>query len=156
VTPEEGEFTPEQELGDLLETLVEALGLDATVAVITVDAELRGTVDGPGAAELIGPDGDLLNAIQYLAQRIVLRGGEGLHVTVDADGYRGRRAEILCSEADQAAELALAEQRAVPMRALPAAERRLVHEYLRERGDVATQSEGDEPNRRLVISPAGS
>jgi spoIIIJ-associated protein len=37
---------------------------------------------------------------------------------------------------------------------MPASERRFVHEYLRERGDVSTHSEGDEPRRRLVVSPA--
>jgi spoIIIJ-associated protein len=153
MTLEEGELAPDEELRDLVEALVESLSLDATVEVVETDGELRGGVSGVDAGELIGADGELINAVQYLAQRIVLRGGDGPRVIVDADGYRARRVERLHADADLAAEAAIDEGRAVPMTPLPAAERRIVHEYLRDRGDVGTHSEGDEPNRRLVVSP---
>jgi spoIIIJ-associated protein len=117
-----------QELQELLETLVEAFD--------------------------VGDDGSVLEAVQHLAQRIVLRGATGLRVVVDAAGYRSRREEVLRGEADRVAERALSEGRGIAMRPMPAAERRYVHEYLRERGGVATHSEGDEPRRRLVVSPA--
>jgi spoIIIJ-associated protein len=84
----------------------------------------------------------------------VLRGAGGLRVVVDADGYRGRREDALRGEADRAADTALGDSRDVQLRPMPASERRFVHEYLRERGDVSTHSEGDEPRRRLVVSPA--
>jgi spoIIIJ-associated protein len=74
-------------------------------------------------------------------------------VIVDAGGYRARREAALRDEADQAAERVMSEGRGVALSPMPAAERRYVHEYLRERGDVATHSEGDEPRRRLVVSP---
>jgi spoIIIJ-associated protein len=101
----------------------------------------------------VGAGGDVLEAVQHLAQRIVLRGAGGLRVVVDAAGYRSRREEALRREADRVADRAVSEGRDIAMRPMPATERRFVHEYLRERGDVATHSEGDEPRRRLVVSP---
>jgi spoIIIJ-associated protein len=151
----DGELTPLEELQDLLETLVEAFDLDADVLVGEEDGVLRGAVEGPGAEALVGPDGTVLEAVQHLAQRIVLRGASGLRVLVDAAGYRDRREDALRVEADRVAGLVLSEGREIALRPMPAAERRFLHEYLRERGDVATHSEGDEPRRHLVVSPAG-
>lgn len=151
---EDDELTPEEELRDLLETLVEAFGADAEVVLSESDEVLLGSVEGPGAEALVGPDGTILEAVQHLAQRIVLRGAAGPRVVVDAAGYRGRREDALRAEADRVADLVLSEGREIALRPMPAAERRFLHEYLRERGDVETHSEGDEPRRRLVVSPA--
>jgi spoIIIJ-associated protein len=148
------ELTPQEELRELLETLVEAFGVDASVALAEHDGVLRGSVEGPGAEALVGPDGSIIEAVQHLAQRIVLRGAEGPRVVVDAAGYRGRREDALRAEADRVAVLVVSEGRDIALSPMPAAERRFVHEYLRERGDVDTHSEGDEPRRRIVVSPA--
>jgi spoIIIJ-associated protein len=147
------DLTPEEELRELLETLVEAFGVDGSVVLSETDGVLLGTVEGPDAEALVGTDGVIIEAVQHLAQRIVLRGAVGLRVVVDAAGYRGRRESALRVEADRVADLVVGEGRAIALRPMPAAERRFVHEYLRERGDVGTQSEGEEPRRRLVISP---
>ncbi|MGD1050463.1 MAG: R3H domain-containing nucleic acid-binding protein [Solirubrobacteraceae bacterium] len=151
---DDDELTPEEELRELLETLVEAFGVEADVVLSESDDVLRGTVEGPGAESLVGPDGTIIEAIQHLAQRIVLRGSSGPRVLVDAAGYRERREDALRAEADRVADLVLKEGREIALRPMPAAERRFLHEYLRERGDVETHSEGDEPRRRLVVSPA--
>jgi spoIIIJ-associated protein len=150
----DGDLTPEEELRDLLETLAEAFDLDATVVVEEDDEILRGSVEGPGAEALVGEDGVVLEAVQHLAQRIVLRGASGTRVVVDAAGYRGQREQALRAEADRVAGLVLSEGREIALRPMPAAERRFLHEYLRDRGDVETHSEGDEPRRRLVVSPS--
>jgi len=153
VTDVEDELAPEDELRDLLETLVEAFGVDAQVVTATDGEELRGAIEGPGAEAFLIDDGAVIEAVQHLAQRIVLRGGGGLRVIVDAGGYRERREAALRAEADDAAARVMSEGRGVALRPMPAAERRYVHEYLRERGEVVTHSEGDEPRRRLVVSP---
>ena len=150
----DGELSPEEELQDLLETLAEAFDSDGAVTVEESDGILLGSVEGPGAEALVGDDGVVLEAIQHLAQRIVLRGASGLRVVVDAAGYRGRREEALRAEADRVADQVIEEGREIALRPMPAAERRFLHEYLRERGDVETHSEGDEPRRRLVVSPS--
>lgn len=151
---DDDELSPEEELRDLLETLAEAFDADATIVVEEQEGVLHGSLEGADAESLVGPDGVVLEAIQHLAQRIVLRGATGLRVQVDAAGYRGRREEALREEADRVAALVLSEGREIALRPMPAAERRFLHEYLRDRGDVETHSEGDEPRRRLVVSPS--
>ena len=74
-------------------------------------------------------------------------------MVIDAAGYRDRRAAALRREADDAADAAVRGGRPVALDAMTASERKLVHEYLRERGDVETYSEGDEPDRHLVVAP---
>jgi len=153
MTELDDELSPEDELRDLLETLVEAFGVDAQIVTTVGAEEIRGAIEGPGAQAFLIDDGAVIEAVQHLAQRIVLRGGGGLRVIVDAGGYRARREAALRDEADRAAERVMSEGQGVALSPMPAAERRYVHEYLRERGDVATHSEGDEPHRRLVVSP---
>ena len=74
-------------------------------------------------------------------------------MTVDAAGYRERRAGRLRATADQAAETAVNHRRAVPLEAMSALERKVIHEHLKARHDVETYSEGQEPSRRLVVAP---
>jgi spoIIIJ-associated protein len=145
-------------LQELLEEVVDALGLDAEVEVRNEgDAALTGIVHGEDLGLFIGRHGQTIDAVQHLAQRIVLADydGRGPRVTVDAEGYRSRREEALHRQADEAADEAVRTARAVRLDAMSAAERRLVHEHLRDRGDVGTHSEGDEPHRHLVVTPSG-
>ncbi|HEU0315999.1 MAG TPA: R3H domain-containing nucleic acid-binding protein [Solirubrobacteraceae bacterium] len=152
----EDELTPAEELRDLLETLLEAMDLDGEVVIGETDDALVGTVEGDDLGRFIGRHGQTIEAVQHLAQRIVLRGGGGPRVIVDAAGYRARREATLRAQADEAAEAAVRTGRAVELEPMSSAERRFVHEYLRERGGVETHSEGDEPERRLVVAPPGS
>lgn len=148
--------SPAEQLQDLLDEIVEALGLDARVEVRETAGELAGNIEGEGVGLIIGRRGQTIDAVQHLAQRIVFRGGPGeTRITIDADGYRARRRETLESEADEAAEEALRSGAPVELEAMPASERRIVHEYLRDRGDVETYSEGEEPDRYLVVAPLG-
>ncbi len=150
---DDDELTPQEALRDLLETLVDAFGLDAAVTVDIEDSVLVGAIVGEDVDAIVGERGSVLDAVQHLAQRVALRGGEGLRVSVDAGGYRGRREAELRAVADAAADAALAQGHDVELAPMPAAERRFVHEHLRERGDVDTHSEGDEPRRRLIVTP---
>jgi spoIIIJ-associated protein len=148
------ELTPSEALRDLLETLVEAFEIDAEVAIEEGGGVLLGTIEGGGAEGLVGDRGSVLDAIQHLAQRVALRGGEGLRVRVDIAGYRGKREAELRAEADRAAARALAEGKPVALSPMLAADRRVVHEHLRDREDIRTHSEGDEPQRRLIVAPS--
>jgi spoIIIJ-associated protein len=150
------ELEPAEALEELLEEVVDGLGLDAEIEVLEADGVLRGSLSGDDVGLFIGRRGQTIDAVQHLAQRIVFREGPSpVRVVVDADGYRQRRAESLQADAQEAAEEALRTGRPVGLEPMPAAERRIVHEYLRELGGVETHSEGDEPERRLVVSPAG-
>ncbi|MCW3040301.1 MAG: hypothetical protein JWM31_2206 [Solirubrobacterales bacterium] len=142
---------------DLLERVAGALGLTATVRVETVGEQLIGTLDGEDLGLFIGRHGQTIDAVQHLAQRIVhARTGELRRIVVDAEGYRGRRQEALERQAEQAATDAVRDGKPVALDAMTASERRLVHEYLRERGGVETHSEGEEPDRHLVVSPTSA
>jgi len=151
------EQTAEQSdrLRDLLEEIVDALHLDAEVEIEEDDGVLRGSIEGDDLGVLIGRHGQTIDALEHLATRIVLRGVEGdrVRVVVDAAGYRARRAEALERQAEKAASEAVRFGRPVALDAMVASERRLVHEYLRDRHDVETYSEGDEPDRHLVVAP---
>ena len=148
------DLSPAEALEDLLEEIVDDLQLDATIDVEERDGVLTGRVDGDHVGLFIGRHGQTIDAVQHLAQRIVFPDGpSAVRVVIDANGYRERRAEALRGEADEAADQAVSTGRSVELDPLPAAERRIVHEYLRERDDVETHSEGDEPDRYLVVSP---
>jgi spoIIIJ-associated protein len=158
----EEELREEQEdpsavLRELLEEVVDSLGLDADVSVEQSQETLTGSVEGEDVGLFIGRRGQTIDAVQHLAQRIVFRGGSPeMRIVVDADGYRERRAEALRSIAIEAAEEALRSGEAVELDPMPASERRIVHEYLRERGAVETHSEGEEPERYLVVEASGA
>jgi spoIIIJ-associated protein len=145
---------PAELLLEMLEEVADGLGLECEVSVEAQDGVLRGCLEGEDVGLVIGRRGQTIDAVQHLAQRIVFHGGEsGMRVVVDADGYRERRARSLREEADDAAEEVLRSGRAMELDPMPASERRVVHEHLRERGDVRTHSEGEEPKRYLVVSP---
>jgi spoIIIJ-associated protein len=141
---------------DLLEEVVEHLDLGARVEVVDDGETITGTLHGDGLGLFIGRHGQTIDAVQHLAHRIALAQGdyESLRVVIDAEGYRARRREALERQADDAADDAVRWGRPVALDAMTASERKLVHEHLRERGDVETYSEGQEPDRHLVISPA--
>ncbi|MFI4992894.1 MAG: protein jag [Solirubrobacterales bacterium] len=148
------ELSPAEALEDLLEEVTAGLGLDAGIEVDERDGVLTGRVEASDAGLFIGRHGQTIDAVQHLAQRIVFpEGPSPVRVVIDANGYRERRAETLRGEADDAADDALSSGKPVELAPMPASERRIVHEYLRERGGVETHSEGDEPERHLVVSP---
>jgi spoIIIJ-associated protein len=140
---------------ELVERVVEGIGIDADVKIAEEDETITATVEGEGVGLLIGHHGQTIDAIQLLALRVALGDGSGPRhrVVVDADGYRERRRRALLGQADDAADEAIRFSRPVALDAMSPGERRIVHEHLRDRDDVETHSEGEEPERHLVISP---
>jgi spoIIIJ-associated protein len=149
-----GETDPAARTRDLLERVVDALDLDATVEIRDEPEVLTAEVSGDELGLLIGRHGQTIDAVQHIAYRAAFRGTEERkRLVVDAAGYRDRRAAALKHDGDRAADDAIRLGRPVELDPMSAIERRVVHEHLRERGDVETHSEGDEPDRRLVVSP---
>ena len=141
---------------ELLERVSEALGLGASVSV-TADAEgIRGVLEGDDLGLFIGRHGQTIDAVQHLAFKVANRNAgrdDAVRVTVDAAGYRERREQMLHRQAEQAASRASRSGRPVALDAMSATERKVVHEYLKDRDDVETYSEGTEPDRHLVVAP---
>jgi spoIIIJ-associated protein len=151
------ERTQEEILQDLLEHVRDGLGLEATVEIDSNEEVLIGTLHGEDLGIFLGRHGQTIDAVQHLAQRILLANPETerRRIVVDAESYRARRREALEKQADQAAIDSERFGRPVALDAMTASERKHVHEYLRERGGVDTHSEGDEPERHLVVTPIG-
>ncbi len=145
---------PVERLRDLLERIAGTAGVDVSVQIHDEPDGLSAEYVGEDVARLIGRHGETIDAIQHLAYRIAMHGvSERRSVTVDAAGYRERRAKTLRSTADQAAEAAVGQRRAVALEAMNALERKVIHEHLKTRHDVETYSEGQEPARHLVVTP---
>jgi spoIIIJ-associated protein len=150
------DLEPPDALEELLEEVVDALGLEAEIEVEEQEGVLTGRVEGDDVGLFIGRHGQTIDSVQHLAQRIVFpEGPSSTRIVIDANGYRQRRAEALRGEADDAADEAIRSGKPVDLDPLPPFERRIVHEYLRDRGGVETHSEGNEPERYLVITPLG-
>ncbi len=152
--PGDSSTSPQERLSVLLGEIARHLDLDAEVHVSERDGVITGSLEGEDVEPFVGRSGRVIEAVQHLAQRIVFQEGRSdVRVVIDAGGYRERRAGVLRGEADEVADEVLRSGKAQELKPMTSPERRVVHEYLRERGDVSTHSEGDEPERHLVISP---
>ncbi len=146
--------------GEVAETFVRGL-LDAFGSSYTVDRHELGedtqeiAVEGDGLGLLIGPGGQTLAAVQELARTVVQRHAAGHHgwVVVDVSGYRKLRRESLARFTQDVAGQVL--ESGVPrvLEAMPPADRKVIHDSANDIEGVTTSSEGEEPRRRVVISP---
>jgi spoIIIJ-associated protein len=149
-----GEPTAAERIGELLDTVADALGLDADVEIAETPGHIHAVLHGDDLGLFIGRHGQTIDAVQHLAYKVAAHhASPAPKVEVDAAGYRERRRHALERQADQAAEDALRGGRPVALDAMSANERKVVHEYLKERAGVETYSEGTEPDRHLVVAP---
>lgn len=145
---------PAERVRALVERVLEELEPDAGVEVEETADAITARVLGDELGIVIGRHGATIDALQHLATRAAFRGDdERKHVVVDAAGYRERREVVLFRAADRAVEDALDSGAPVELEPMSSSERRVVHTYLKDRDEVATHSEGDEPDRRLVVVP---
>jgi spoIIIJ-associated protein len=148
---------PAERVRAVVARVVHSLGLRGSVDIEETEDEIRATVNGDDLGLLIGKHGLTIDALQHLAFRAAFKGmPDRKQVTIDAAGYRERRESALHRMADRAVAEALEYDRPVELEPMRAPERKLVHLYLRERTEVDTHSEGDEPDRRLVVTPVHS
>ena len=103
---------------------------------------------------LIGHRGETLDALQYLTSLQVNKGGkEYRRVTLDTEGYRAKREQTLIALAGRMANKVHKSGRRMMLEPMNPYERRILHATLQDHPYVTTHSEGDEPNRRVVIAP---
>ena len=138
----------------ILQRVVDELQLDASVEVEDTNEEIVGRVDGEDVGLLIGRRGATIDAVQLLCYRAAFRGRQDRkRVVVDAAGYRGRRREAIERQAERAAERALKTGREIELDPMTPTERRVVHQHLKDRAGIETFSEGDEPERCVIVAP---
>jgi len=145
----------------ILETLMGHLGFDATVEVAAGETSRLNVVaqgdDRDSLGALIGRKGERLSALQHLVNLMLSKEmGSWTRVLVDVEDYRGRRERQLRELADRAAARVMETGKMLQLEPMPALERRWIHLTLRDHTGVATQSIGEEPNRRVVLVPRGS
>ncbi len=159
---EDEDFEPDPALGGQAEAaaaflrgLVDIMGLEAELTSSTSRDAAVVELAGSELALLIGRHGATLEALQEVTRAAVQRqvGGRAF-VNLDVEGYRARRREILERRARSAAAKVRRSGRAQALEPMPAFERKVVHDALTRFSGVETTSEGEEPNRRVVISPA--
>ena len=137
-----------------LEELTKLMGVDVTIDMGT-DAEgnVYGYINGDTLGILIGRRGETLDAVQYLTSLKVNRGREGYtRVTLDTENYRAKREDTLIRLANRMANRALRTGRKVSLEPMNPYERRIIHYALQQTEGVTTHSEGEEPNRHVVIT----
>jgi len=145
---------PVERVRAILERVVDELDLEASVEVVDEEEQIVGRVDGEDVALLIGRRGSTIDAVQLLCYRAAFRGRQDRkRVVVDAAGYRDRRREAIERQAERAAERALKTGREIELDPMTATERRVVHQHLKERAGIETFSEGDEPERCVIVAP---
>ena len=143
------------EVREILDRILEAIGIRARIEIREDDETLVATIAGGELGLVIGKHGQTIDAIQYLINAIVWRGqgDERKPVVIDAAGYRARREATLDSLAVRSAERAASSGQEVELDPMTAVERKIVHVRLKEFPGVTTRSEGTEPNRFVVIEP---
>jgi len=141
---------------EILEELMRHIGFAVRVEVETGDTSRLNVVADPDGREalgsLIGRKGERLSALQHLVNLMLSRRmGEWTRVLVDVEDYRGRRERQLRDLANRAAARVEETGKMIQLEPMPALERRWIHLALRDHPQVATQSIGEEPNRRIVV-----
>jgi spoIIIJ-associated protein len=139
----------------LVSAVVRTMGFEGRVDVYDAGDFIAADVAPDHTALFIGQKGETIDALQYLVNASVYRKRQfSKRVILDAEGYRQRRVEAIQGMAHRTARRALRESRTIELPPMNAAERRVVHLFLRDNPKVTTASEGSGENRRVRISPA--
>lgn len=139
---------------EFLQDVTKLMGVEVSVAVSNdADGNVLVNMEGDTLGILIGRRGETLDALQYLTSLQVNKGrDEYTRVTLDTEGYRAKREEALIRLANRMANRAQKTGRKVSMEPMNPYERRILHSALQDHPAVTTHSEGDEPNRHVVIT----
>jgi spoIIIJ-associated protein len=135
--------------------LTDAFGFDATVDARIEGSEIEVEVSGESLGLLIGPGGRTLLGIQDLTRVAAQRrlGDHDTRLRVDVAGYREKRRQALERFAGTVAEQVKASGVARSLDPMPSADRKVLHDALAEIDGVVSRSEGEEPNRRVIVAP---
>jgi spoIIIJ-associated protein len=144
----------EEEAVAFVAEILSGIGIHGKLDSYREDDTIFISVTGQDCATAIGRHGETLDAIAYLTSLVANKNSEEhVRVSLDIGGYKKRREAILISLANKAAAYALRTGAPVAMEAMNPSERRIVHFTLQTFGGVKTHSEGEEPDRKVIVSP---
>ncbi len=155
VVPEET-LNPDQRLAlTFIQELCAASGLGAQAVVRSAQKPyLQIEIVGENVRQTWGRQGQTLDALQFLCNTVLAhRVSSDVRLMLDAEGYRARRAATLIERARELAREVRERNQEAELEPLPAHERRIIHNALLEEPGIMTYSEGDEPERHIVIAP---
>ena len=139
-----------------LKGLVDAFGLEGTVSVTTDDDVIVADVSGPQTEAMVGPRGSTIEAIHELTKTVLQRQTQAsARVRLDIAGYAERRRQALAIYADQLIDQVLAEGGEVMLEPMSAGDRKTIHDAVAAREGVRSYSEGEAPQRFVVIAADG-
>jgi len=140
---------------EIIRSVCEAGAFDAVPQIRGIEGSyLHVELVGEDARRVFGSHGKMLDALQYVINLMVSRQiGPGTRILLDADGYRGRRTQMLEELARKYAGLVKERQEECEFDPLPPHERRIIHRLFTDDPDVSSYSEGEEPDRRVVLAP---
>jgi spoIIIJ-associated protein len=140
--------------GDYLERLLDILDVDGDIDLDVEGDRASVAVVGGQLKTLIGPDGATLEALQELTRLAVAQStGVRSRLMLDIGGFRAKRRADLTSLASAAAERVAQSRQPERLAAMNPFERKVVHDVIAAATGVHSESEGEEPNRRVVVLP---
>ena len=140
---------------DYLERLLDIVDYDGDIDLDVENGRAMVAIVGSDLQPLIGPAGATLDALQELTRLAVQQQtGVRSRLMLDVSGHRRARRDELTSLAKQTAEEVLSAGEAVRLAPMNPFERKVVHDAISATEGVISESEGEEPNRRVVVLPA--
>ncbi len=134
--------------------VLSGIGIHGNMDSYREDDDIFISVTGADCGSAIGRHGETLEAISYMTNLVANKNSENrVRVHIDIGGYRKHREQVLTGLANKAAFKAKKTGRSVAMEAMNPAERRIVHSFLQNVSGVSTHSEGEEPERRIIVTP---
>ena len=142
---------------EYVENILHYMGFDdATLEISLENEEVQVDISHEDAARLIGKNAQVLNALQFVVNRMIFsHDNPGVHCVVDVERYRARRKERILNDTYEAVDKAIKTGRPVKLSPMSAAERRIVHQELKDNPKVETHSEiiDSEHEKQVIISP---
>lgn len=139
---------------EFLKNVLEKLNVEAEleVEIDEVEKVININIEGDDTGDLIGKRGQTLDSLQYLTSIVANKGQEEYYrVKLDTKNYRERRQKTLENLAKNVASKVKKTRRKIVLEPMNPYERRIIHSYLQSDKFVETKSEGEEPNRRVVV-----
>jgi len=138
---------------NFLRSVIDKMGIECKIIIQETENNIKIKLEGESMGILIGHRGETLDSLQYLTSLVVNRGTEKYkRVIIDTENYRDKREDTLVRLAKRLAAKVKKTGRSVVLEPMNPYERRILHATLQGHPHVTTHSEGEEPNRRVVIS----
>ncbi|MGB9856883.1 MAG: RNA-binding cell elongation regulator Jag/EloR [Dictyoglomaceae bacterium] len=144
---------PEEMLEEFLKGILRRMNIRVRIKEIKKENNIIFSIEGENLGRLIGYNGKNLSALELILKLYASKIGIKEIISLDIDHYRERRENYLINLAKKLAKRVKEEKKQIALKPLPARERRIIHIALQEDPYVYTFSEGEDPNRRVIIAP---